>query len=137
MQIVSECQRRNFGVLAVIRDALVIVRSSGAAKEENLAILARPAARDAKARRARMRGQLGPFNFVWIFLIDPAQPALVGRNIARATLWTCLSSIHDHHVVIGQAASHTEGGRARERSRLTPRIFFDIVDLHIIHRAIL
>ena len=51
-----------------------------------------------------MCGQLAPFNFVGILVIDFSRPTLVGRKIAWTTRYACFGAIDDHDVSIGYAA---------------------------------
>src|SRR5580693_9053665 len=90
------------------------------------------AAGDSKARRTGMRRQFAPFNFDWVFLVDLAQPALIRSHIARTVRRARLGAVYDHDSLAGYATREAEDGCARERSGLTPGIFFDVVNLNIV-----
>src|SRR5271163_3383508 len=83
-----------------------------------------------------MRRQFAPFNFDWFLLVDLAQPAFIGSHVARTVSGARLGAIHDDDSLAGHAASEAEDGCAGERRGLSPGIFFDVVNLHIVDRAI-
>src|ERR1700730_13606034 len=126
VQIVVEGDGGNFGGLAVIGSSFVIVGSGGAACEINSMFALPCAAGNAEARGAGMCGQFAPFNFRGILLVDLAEPAFIGGNVARAAVGAGLCTVDNDDFLVGYASGHTEGERAGKRCGLSPAIFIDV-----------
>src|ERR1700690_2249258 len=81
VQIEVEGDRRWLGRLAVVADAVVIVRVIGTTGEIDFLIFLRTTSSDAVTRRARGLGQLGPFDSSPVVMVDLAHPAFIGGNV--------------------------------------------------------
>jgi hypothetical protein len=135
MQLVVKSDGGNVRGIAIIRGAFVIVRRGGATRKINPVIPVGAASGDAEASCSGMRWQLAPFNLIGIFMINLAQPALVRSHVTRTTRRARLGAIYDYNCFVSHAPGHAEGGSAGERRGLSPSVFFNVVNLHVVHRA--
>src|SRR5271166_1742267 len=119
MDFVSKSDCASFRRLAIKSDAVVIVRSGRSAGKEDSVFAVRTAASDREASRAGMRRQLAPFDFIWILLIDLAQPAFVGGYITWTARWAGLGAVYDHDSAIRHAAGEPKDRRSGERRSLS------------------
>src|SRR5215475_2846745 len=109
------------------------MRNKRAAREKNLVF--RRTGNDSKPRRPRMRGQLAPFDLVWILVIDFSHPALIGCDGFAARIFLC--AIHIHDGVVCNSSSMPEHRRAGYGGRLAPSVSLRVIDLYDVHWPIL
>src|ERR1700756_2096812 len=72
-----------------------------------------------------------PLDLGDVLVIDFTHPALVRGNVGWSARWIPVSTVHQHDGVVYDAARMPENSRSRERGRLLPFIFGDVVHLHI------
>src|ERR1700722_13626789 len=87
--------------------------------------------------RPRVWRKLAPLDFVRIFLVDFALPALLRNNVRDTVGSALLRAVHVNNRVLRQSARMAKYRRSRHWRSLAPCIFEGIVDLHIVYWPIL